>query len=228
MHRIMICDDNLSISDVLSRYFEQDDNEVITAATGTDALRAFKSSGFDLMILDVMLPDMSGLDVLKRIRAESDVPILMLSAKADEFDRILGLEIGADDYVTKPFSPHEVYVRCNKMLRKREQLASKKVYTIAELTIYPDTYEVYVSGKKIDLTRKEFLALKYLAGHTGQVVTRDHIINDVWGIEYVGAPRIVDTLITRLRKKLFYESNTKLHFDIETVFGVGYMLEETK
>lgn len=228
MQKILICDDNRAIARILSEYFEKDDIQVSVVGTGMDALEVFRTSNIDLIILDVMLPDISGLDVCRQIRKTSDVPILMLSAKGEEIDRIIGLEIGADDYVTKPFSPHEVYVRCRKMLKRAESNPSQKKYEIAELVIYPDTLEVYLAGTRLQLTTKEFLALKYFAGHEGQVVSRDHIINAVWGEEYIGEPRIVDTLITRLRRKLFSDTRLVLHFDIETIFGVGYKLEVRK
>lgn len=228
MQKILICDDNQAIAKALSGYFEQDGVDVVVVGAGLDALEAFRKQEIALIILDVMLPDVSGLDVCREIRKTSEVPILMLSAKGEEIDRIIGLEIGADDYVTKPFSPHEVYVRCRKMLRKAELNPIQKKYQIAELTILPDKLEAYVAGGKLQLTTKEFLALKYFAGHEGQVVSRDHIINAVWGEDFVGEPRIVDTLITRLRKKIFYDNSLNLHFDIITVFGAGYKLEVRK
>ena len=225
MPKILICDDNLAIAKALSGYFEQDGIEVVVAVSGLEALEVFRKQEVDLIVLDIMLPDISGLDVCREIRKNSEIPILMLSAKGDEVDRIIGLEIGADDYVTKPFSPHEVYVRCRKLLKRAERNPARKKYEIAELVIYPDSLEAYVSGTKLQLTAKEFLALKYFAGHEGKVVSRDHIINAVWGVEYIGEPRIVDTLITRLRRKIFYDSRMDLHFDIVTIFGVGYKLE---
>jgi DNA-binding response OmpR family regulator len=225
VQKILVCDDNPAITKSLAEYFTRDGFEVKTAGCGNAALDIFRENDIELIILDVMLPDISGLDVCKEIRKKSEIPILMLSAKGEELDRVIGLEIGADDYVTKPFSIHEVLVRCKKLLRRSETNPQQKKYEIAELVIYPDAFEAFVSGVKLQLTSKEFLCLKYLAGHVGKVVSRDHIINVVWGTEYIGEPRIVDTLITRLRRKVFFDPSANLHFNLITVFGAGYKLE---
>jgi DNA-binding response OmpR family regulator len=224
--RVLICDDNPAIHKSLAGYFEAEGMEVIYAATGLSALSYFRDRIPDLIILDVMLPDISGTDVCREIRKTSSIPILMLSAKSTEIDRIVGLEIGADDYVTKPFSSREVLVRCKKLLKRRYAIESEKKYTLAELTLLPDSYEVYVGKQRIALALKEFEVLRYLVAHAGKAMTREHIINAVWGCEYVGEPRIVDTLIKRLRQKLFNIPNVTVHFDITTIFGVGYKIEE--
>lgn len=223
---VLICDDNPAIQKSLTGYFEAEGMEVVYAATGKSALVCFREGKPDLVILDIMLPDMSGTDVCLEIRKTSNIPILMLSAKGDDVDRIVGLEIGADDYVIKPFSPREVVVRSKKLLKRYYSIESEKKYTLAELTVLPDSYEVYIGEHRINLALKEFEVLRYLVAHAGKAMTREHIINAVWGCEYVCEPRIVDSLIKRLRHKLFSMPDESIHFDITTVFGVGYKLEE--
>lgn len=226
--QMLICDDNPAISKSLAGYFEAEGMDVLCAASGEEALALFREKRLQLIVLDVMLPGISGIDVCREIRKTSNIPILMLSAKGEEVDRIVGLEIGADDYVTKPFSTREVVVRCKKLLRRLNSAGEgEKKYTLAELTVLPDSYEAYIGGQRINLASKEFEVLRYLIAHAGKAMTREHIINAVWGYEYAGDPRIVDTLIKRLRHKLFDEPEVAVHFSITTIFGVGYKLEET-
>ena len=225
--QMLICDDNPAISKSLAGYFEAEGMDVLCAQTGEEALALFREKRLQLIVLDIMLPGISGMDVCREIRKTSEVPIIMLSAKGDELDRILGLELGADDYVTKPFSPREVVVRAKKLLKRSLAIDNEKKFTLAELTLLPDSYEVYIGDQRINLASKEFEVLRYLISHTGKAMTREHIINAVWGYEYAGDPRIVDTLIKRLRHKLFSELEQEVHFSITTIFGVGYKLEET-
>lgn len=226
---VMICDDNLAISTSLSGYFEEEHMSVITATTGAEALRFFEEGLPDIIILDVMLPDMSGRDVCTAIRKTSDVPIIFLSAKSQEIDRIIGLEIGADDYVTKPFSPMEVVLRAKKLLQRHNKETAEKLYQVGELRVYPESYEAFIGNDRLKLTTKEFSMLKYLAAHSGKAMTREHILNAVWGNEYIGEPRVIDTLIKRLRHKIFEDHDPSvLHFDIVTIFGVGYKIEESE
>lgn len=226
---VIICDDNPAISASLHGYFEEEGFQVLTASNGAECMALLRGEEPDMLILDVMLPDCNGRDLCMEIRKKSDVPILMLSAKGDVIDRILGLQTGADDYVSKPFSPHEVLLRAKKLMQRRSGVPQKKRrLELAELVCYPDSFEAYVAGEPIRLSAKEFKVLCYLLAHAGQVITREHIINDVWGFEYVGEVRMVDTVITRLRRKIFPDPKQKLHFDIATVFGVGYKLEEKK
>jgi DNA-binding response OmpR family regulator len=223
---VLICDDNPAIQKSLTGYFESEGMKVIYAAAGKEALACLCDEKPDLVILDIMLPDMSGMDVCLEIRKTSNIPIIMLSAKGEEIDRIVGLEIGADDYVTKPFSPREVVVRSKKLLKRQYSFEREKKYTLAELTVLPDSYEAYIGEQRIKLVSKEFEVLRYLVAHAGKAMTREHIINAVWGCEYVGEPRIVDTLIKRLRHKLFAIPDVNVHFSITTIFGVGYKAEE--
>ena len=226
--QMLICDDNPAISKSLAGYFEAEGMEVLCAQSGEEALALFREKRLQLIVLDVMLPGISGIDVCREIRKTSNIPILMLSAKGEEVDRIVGLEIGADDYVTKPFSTREVVVRCKKLLKRLNTAGEmEKKYTLAELTVLPDSYEAYIGEQRINLASKEFEVLRYLIAHAGKAMTRELIINAVWGYEYAGDPRIVDTLIKRLRHRLFGELETPVHFAITTIFGVGYKLEET-
>ena len=223
--RILICDDNPALHKSLSGYFEAENMDVVSAATGEEALKRLREEPIDLMILDVMLPGISGTEVCLEVRKSSAMPILMLSAKGDEIDRIVGLEVGADDYVTKPFSPREVAIRCRKLLRRSSVEAEQK-FTLGELTVLPDSYEVYIGEERITLASKEFEVLRYLVSHAGKAMTREHIITAVWGYESAGDSRIVDTLIKRLRHKLACAAVPEPHFSITTIFGVGYKAEE--
>lgn len=224
---VLICDDNPAISKSLIGYFKEEGIRVVCAATGAETFACLESEKPDMMILDVMLPDISGRDICLEIRKTSDMPILMLSAKGEEIDRIIGLQIGADDYVTKPFSPHEVFLRAKRLMKRLGDTSAQRKYQLAELTVYPDSFEAYIGEERIRLSAKEFRILAYLMAHAGNVITREHIINAVWGIEYAGELRMVDTVITRLRHKLFEEPRD-VHFEISTVFGVGYKIEEVR
>lgn len=225
-YTVLICDDNPAIAKSLNGYFVEEGFDVITAESGTEGLASFKKYSPDIMILDVMLPDISGKEVCREIRKVSYMPIIMLSAKGEEMDRILGLEIGADDYLTKPFSSREVVVRAKKLIRRNDKSEAETEYVLAELKVIPESYDVFVAGERVTLTNKEFIALSYLIAHAGKTMTREHIINRVWGYEYECEPRAVDNLIKRLRSKLFADKKQELHFDIKTVFGIGYRLEE--
>ena len=225
--RVLICDDNPALQKSLTGYFEAENMEVVYADTGEEALERLREDKIDLLILDVMLPGISGTEVCLEVRKTSGIPILMLSAKGEEIDRIVGLEVGADDYVTKPFSPREVVIRSRKLLKRHTASPeSEKKYTLAELTVLPDSYEAYIGEQRVNLASKEFEVLRYLVAHAGKPMTREHIINAVWGYEYAGDPRIVDTLIKRLRHKLSDASDVGVHFAITTIFGVGYKAEE--
>ena len=225
--RVLLCDDNPALQKSLSGYFEAEHMEVVLAGSGEEALARLREGGIDLLILDIMLPGMSGTDVCREIRRTSRMPILMLSAKGEEIDRIVGLEVGADDYVTKPFSPREVVIRARKLLRRYASAPEgEEKYTLAELTVLPDSYEVFIGEQRVNLTSKEFEVLRHLVSHAGKPMTREYIINTVWGYEYAGDPRIVDSLIKRLRQKLFSAVETPVHFAITTIFGVGYKAEK--
>ena len=182
-----------------------------------------KSQSFDLVILDVMLPKMFGTDICREIRKFSDVPIIFLSAKSEEIDRIIGLELGADDYVTKPFSPRELAVRIRTVLRRTGSKNSNRPLQLGNLTVNAKAYEVSIKGDPVKLTPREVELLAFLMEHKGEVVSRDDIVDAVWGENYYGDFRAVDTLIARIRSKV---PEHPAGIEFKSVYGVGYMINE--
>ena len=219
---VLICDDNPAIHSSLGSFLAAEGIAVRAAHTGEEALDLFRRGGIDLIVLDIMLPGMDGLDVCREIRRTSDAPILMLSARDEEMDRVLGLELGADDYVVKPFSPREVTVRIKKMLRRLRAPAEPRGLTLAELTVVPESFKAYIRGREVDLTHKELEVLASMVAHAGEVLTREHLLNVAWGYDYFGDTRVVDALIKRIRQKIMAEG---VHYAIRSVYGVGYVLE---
>ncbi|HLR62989.1 MAG TPA: response regulator transcription factor [Lentibacillus sp.] len=227
--RILIVDDEASIVTLLKFNIEQAGFETDVAYDGTEAITKTKSADFDLIVLDLMLPEMDGMEVCKHLRANKiDTPILMLTAKDEEFDKVLGLEIGADDYLTKPFSLKEVVARIKAILRRSEKTeeANSLSMQIGHLIIYPDRYEAEIKGEALTFTRKEFELLYYLASHKGKVLSRDQLLSAVWNYDFVGDTRIVDVHVSHLREKI--EPDTKKPVYIKTVRGLGYKMEEPK
>ena len=222
MQTILICDDNKAVHEGLSGYLKALHYHIYSTYDGESAITVLEREKIDLVILDVMLPGIFGTEVCRQIRKKSDIPVLMLSAKGDEIDRIIGLEIGADDYVTKPFSPREVAVRVRNMLRRAEKSQENQQLVCAELCIVIDAYEVFVREKLVDLTPRETEVLYYLAKNAGRVLTRNQIMNCVWGYDYCGDTRAVDNQIKRIRQKL---PDDGVHFEIKAVYGVGYKFE---
>lgn len=222
---VLICDDNIAVHKSICTYLEEEGINVLSAYDGESALEMLKERSIDLIILDIMLPGKNGMQICREIRKSNEVPIIMLSAKDSEIDRILGLELGADDYVGKPFSPREVSIRVQKMLKRFGAQQDSKKLSVAELTVYPERYEAYVGNNQLDLTPKEVSLLSYLVYNTGKVLSREAILSSVWDYDYTGDTRTVDTHIKRLRKKLPDEG---VHFAIRSVYGVGYKLEEVK
>lgn len=222
-YTVLICDDNMAVHSSMTSYLNAEEINVISAFDGESALEELRRRQIDVMVLDIMLPGMDGHEVCREVRKISNVYIIMLSAKGEELDRIIGLEVGADDYVTKPFSPREMVIRIRKALKRLYSIHEIKQLTLAELTVLPDSYEVFVRNQKIDMSSKEIDVLAFLLSNTGKVLTREHILNAAWGYEYYGDTRVVDTLIKRLRQKLCQEN---LHFAIRSVYGVGYKIEE--
>ncbi|MCD7032803.1 response regulator transcription factor [Metabacillus sp. GX 13764] len=234
--RILVVDDEQSILTLLQYNLEQAGYDVVTALDGEEGLQKGLSENPDLMVLDLMLPKMDGIEVCKQLRQQKImVPILMLTAKDDEFDKVLGLELGADDYMTKPFSPREVVARIKAILRRTQHLqetepkaeleASDKMM-IGDLKILPEHYEAYYGIERLELTPKEFELLVYLGKHKGRVLTRDQLLSAVWNYDFAGDTRIVDVHISHLREKI--ERNTKKPLYIKTIRGLGYKLEEPK
>ncbi|AKS66896.1 response regulator transcription factor [Staphylococcus coagulans] len=231
--RVLVVDDEQSIVTLLKYNLEQAGYVVEIAQDGEEALQKEKETKPDLIVLDVMLPKKDGIEVCKTIRSDKNqVPILMLTAKDDEFDRVLGLELGADDYMTKPFSPREVVARVKAILRRSSVVDSVKNedededIVIGNIRIRPDFFEVYRNDRLLELTPKEFELLLYLVERQGRVITREHMLNSVWNYEFAGDSRIVDVHISHLRDKL--EENPKQPQLIKTVRGLGYKLERPK
>ncbi|MCQ9210442.1 response regulator YycF [Granulicatella seriolae] len=230
MKKILVVDDEKPISDIVKFSLAKEGYEVSTAFDGEEALKVFGEVQPDLVLLDLMLPKIEGLEVCREIRKVSQVPIIMVTAKDSEIDKVLGLELGADDYVTKPFSNRELIARVKANLR-RQQLApvdpdgGKTVneIVIGSLIIHEDAYVVSKRGEEIELTHREFELLHYLAQHIGQVVTREHLLQTVWGYDYFGDVRTVDVTVRRLREKI---EDTPSHPSwIMTRRGVGYFIK---
>ena len=228
--KVLVVDDEQSIVTLLKYNLETAGYIVDVAYDGEEALKKVKEVKPELIVLDVMLPKKDGIEVCKTIRSDKNlVPILMLTAKDDEFDRVLGLELGADDYMTKPFSPREVVARVKAILR-RSQIANEVVkddvededIVIDNIRIRPEFFEVYRDDTLLELTPKEFELLLYLIERQGRVITREHMLNSVWNYEFAGDSRIVDVHISHLRDKL--EENPKQPKLIKTVRGLGYKL----
>ena len=220
---ILVVDDNAQIVDILSQYIKKEGWPMLAAKTGEEALALFDAAEPSLILLDIMLPGMDGLEVCRRIRRVSSVPILMITAKDEDADRILGLDIGADDYIVKPFSPGEVMARIRAVLRRIPAAAEKEMLVIGELSIHLPSLSVTLSGHKLNLTRREVELLYTLAASPGRVFTRDNLLTIVWGYEFAGNYRAVDSHIKRLRAKLdAYPHDT---FAIATVWGAGYKFE---
>ena len=230
MKKILVVDDEQPISDIVKFSLTKEGFEVITAFDGEEGLETFNEKNPDLVILDLMLPKIDGLEVCREIRKTSNVPIIMVTAKDSEIDKVLGLELGADDYVTKPFSNRELIARVKANLR-RQQLAPAEAeeektaneIVLGSLIIHEDAYVVSKRGEEIELTHREFELLHYLAKHIGQVITREHLLQTVWGYDYFGDVRTVDVTVRRLREKI---EDTPSHPTwIMTRRGVGYYIK---
>ncbi|MCI1892445.1 MAG: response regulator YycF [Schleiferilactobacillus perolens] len=230
--KILVVDDEKPISDILKFNLTQEGYEVETAADGEEALEKVKSGNPDLILLDLMLPKIDGLEVARQVRKDRDTPIIMLTAKDSEIDKVLGLELGADDYVTKPFSNRELIARVKANLRRMDasntaqeaENEGPKEITVGDLQILPDAYIAKKRGEKIELTHREFELLYYLAQHLGQVMTREHLLQTVWGYDYFGDVRTVDVTVRRLREKI--EDNPSKPEWLVTRRGVGYFLRK--
>ena len=223
--RILAVEDDRNISDLIRMYLEKEGFEVTAAFDGGTAVEKFKEIQPDLVLLDIMLPVMDGWAVCQKIREMSKTPIIMLTAKSEVFDKVTGLEMGADDYIVKPFEMKELIARINAVLRRSEiPDDTKKRLTFDKLIIDLDSYELIVDGKKIDTPPKELELLYHLASTPNRVYTRNQLLDEVWGFDYFGDSRTVDVHIKRLREKV---ENVSDQWALKTVWGVGYKFELT-
>ncbi|WP_319468804.1 response regulator transcription factor [uncultured Trichococcus sp.] len=227
MVKLLIADDNKQITAILKEYSEKDGYEAVVAYDGEQALQEFGKGKFDLILLDVMMPKKDGFEVCREIRKVSSVPIIMVTARGEDFERIMGLDIGADDYIVKPFSPGEVMARIRAILRRLDQTPDNqdhhKLYVHEDLEIRLDEFIVKISGQQVHLTKKEIELLWILATNTNKVFSRDNLLDSVWGYDYFGDNRTVDSHIKRLRAKV--DQIPHPSWDIKTVWGVGYKFE---
>ncbi len=226
--RVLVVDDEPMVREVLARYLEQAGYAVATAEDGEEAMTAFESVSPDLVLLDLMLPRIDGFEVFRRIRAACGTPVIMLTARGEETDRIVGLELGADDYVTKPFSPREVVARVHAVLRRsapptRADVDADGVMSFRDLEIDAPRHEVSVRGQAVRLTRKEFDLLLYLASRPGVTLSRTRLLEDVWDFAWDGDTATVTVHIRRLREKIEDDPSNPKH--LVTVWGVGYRFE---
>lgn len=227
-HKILIVDDDENICELLRLYLEKDGYETIVANDGVQAVKCATTMSPDLILLDIMLPKLDGWQVCREIRKTSEVPIIMLTAKSETFDKILGLELGADDYVIKPFDTKEVVARIKAVLRRSND--NDKQNQVDEvrydkLRINLTNYELVVNGVRIDTPPKELELIYHLASNPNRVYTRDQLLDEVWGFDYYGDSRTVDVHVKRLREKL---ENVSTEWNLKTVWGVGYKFEITK
>jgi DNA-binding response OmpR family regulator len=225
MPLILIADDNAQIASILEEYVKKEGYDSVTATDGKDTLEKFKEYAPEIILLDVMMPLVDGFEVCRRIREYSNVPIIMITARGEDFERIMGLDIGADDYIVKPFSPSEVMARIRAIMRRLERAEEKvaQVMVFDNLMINLENYTVSLDDKNVFLTKKEIEILWTLTANKNKVFSRENLLNMVWGYEYFGDARTVDSHIKRLRAKLDEFSHPL--WDIKTIWGVGYKFE---
>ncbi|SHJ71135.1 DNA-binding response regulator, OmpR family, contains REC and winged-helix (wHTH) domain [Clostridium amylolyticum] len=220
--KILIIDDDENICEVIKMYLENSGYDTKVGHNGKEAQELFMEYKPDLVLLDVMIPHMDGVDVLKWIRKDSETPVIMLTAKGETFDKVLALELGADDYIVKPFEPKELIARVKAVMRRYNvEVGVKEAITYPDLTVDVNSYNVTYNGNEIKMPPKEFELLYYLASNKNRVFTREQLLCEVWGYDYPGDSRTVDVHIKRLREKLHGGANWQL----ETVWGVGYKFE---
>lgn len=225
MPTILVADDNRQITSILEEYIKKEGYTPAVAFDGQEALNLFHKIKPDIVLLDVMMPKIDGFEVCREIRKNSDTPVIMITARGEDFEKIMGLDIGADDYIIKPFSPGEVMARVRAVLRRitREEGQKKSIFSFDNLTINLDAYLVTVDGKKIDLTKKETEILWTLATNINKIFSRDNLLNSLWGYDYFGDTRTVDSHIKRLRAKL--DEHKHDGWEIKTIWGIGYKFE---
>ena len=225
MQRILIADDNQQIVSVLEKYAKKEGFSVTAAHDGEDALRKSRHTTFDIILLDVMMPVKNGFEVCREIRKSSTTPIIMITARGEDFERIMGLDNGADDYIIKPFSPGEVMARIRAILRRisRKEGYTAQIFTFDGLKVDIDEHVTQIDGVEIILTKKETEILYTLATHKNKVFSRENLLDSLWGYDYLGDTRTVDTHIKRLRTKL--DKVPHPGWDIKTIWGKGYKFE---
>ena len=224
---LLIADDHKQITSILSDYAKKEGYTVMIANDGKEALSLFSRNTFDLVLLDVMMPEMDGFQVCREIRKTSSVPIIMVTARGEDFERIMGLDMGADDYIVKPFSPGEVMARIRAILRRispdPKESQDKNILIYDNLTINIEEFTVLIEAESVSLTKKEIEILYTMAKNPNKLFTRDNLLNSLWGYDYFGDARTVDSHIKRLRAKL--DSNHHPNWEIKTVWGMGYKFE---
>ena len=224
MPRILVVEDDPDIADLIARYLTNAGHRVDRLSSGADVMTRLRKEAVDLVVLDLMLPGLDGLRVCEVMRAAPEtaaIPVIMLTARGEEADRVSGLELGADDYVTKPFSPKELTARVAALLRRTARPPASGIVRYGSITIDSDRHQVMLDGGEVRLTAKEFLLLQYLIEHRGRVLSRDLLLSDVWGYQYTGGTRTVDVHVRRLREKL-----PVLADGIETIKQFGYKLAD--
>lgn len=224
MAKILVVDDDTNICELLRLYLEKDGYATVIANDGKTALARFQEEGADLVLLDIMLPGLDGWQICREIRKVSNVPIIMLTAKTETFDEVLGLELGADDYITKPFDTKTVLARVKAVLRRTAVTDAQDVKQVNydKLTVNLTNYEMIVDGKTVDTPPKELELIYHLASNPNRVYTRDQLLDEVWGFDYYGDSRTVDVHVKRLREKL---EGVSANWSLKTVWGVGYKFE---
>ena len=226
MYNILIADDNLQIVSILKEYCKKNNFNVTLAHDGEETLEKIRNNKFDIVLLDIMMPKKNGFDVCKEVRTFSNVPIIMITARGEDFERIMGLETGADDYIVKPFSPGEVIARIHAILRRvipNENLSQEKIFSYDNLTINLSDFTVKIDDEEISLTKKEIELLWLLSTNQNKVFTRETLLDSIWGYDYFGDSRTVDSHIKRLRAKL--DSYEHEAWNIKTIWGVGYKFD---
>lgn len=223
-NKVLIADDDQHIAELIKVYFEKDGFSTVIANNGKKAVELFKSEAPAIVILDVMMPEMDGWQVCREIRRVSNIPIIMLTAKGETFDKVLGLELGADDYMVKPFEPKELIARVKAVLRRSDtkEASAEKEIVFPNLTINLSNYELKINGNIVEIPPKELELLYFLASNPNRVFTREQLLEEVWGFDYFGDSRTVDVHIKRLREKL---EGVEANWQLKTVWGVGYKFE---
>ena len=225
MSKVLVVDDDINIVKLIKLYLEKEDYEVVTANNGREALEVYNREDPSIIVLDIMMPELDGNAVCREIRKTSNVPIIMLTAKGETFDKVLSLELGADDYIVKPFDPKALTARIKAILRRSETkntTSDDKIVKFDKLEVNRVNYELKIEGRVLEIPPKELELLYFLASNPNRVFTREQLLEEVWGFDYFGDSRTVDVHIKRLREKL---EGTEANWQLKTVWGVGYKFE---